>query len=323
MVCMTDPATQHRFYGDLATWWPLVSPPAEYAEEAAYVARLLDAASIPVREVLELGSGGGNNAVHLRARFAMTLADLSEHMLAVSRRLNPECEHHHGDMRTVRLGRRFDAVFVHDAVDYMASEADLVRAVGTAWVHCRPGGLAVFVPDSVAETFEESSDHGGSDGVDGRGVRYLEWTWDPDPADDWTRTEYAFLLRDADGSVWVAHETHRWGCSAATSGSGCSWTPASTRRLSPRRPARTARRARCSSATDRRARRTARELPGRVLVVRWRVVCDAGRGRARVSSGAGCWSRASRATYANQSCRSGLRALEVVPRNCGSNLAAP
>jgi hypothetical protein len=42
-------------------------------------------------------------------------------------------------------------------------------------------------------------------------VRYLEWTWDPDPADSWALTEYAFLLRDPDGSVEVVHETHRLG----------------------------------------------------------------------------------------------------------------
>ena len=42
-------------------------------------------------------------------------------------------------------------------------------------------------------------------------VRYLDWTWDPDPTDTWTSTEYAFLLRDADGSRRVVHETHRLG----------------------------------------------------------------------------------------------------------------
>jgi SAM-dependent methyltransferase len=166
--------------------------------------------------VLELGSGGGHNAVHLKRRFAMTLVDLSEDMLAVSRQLNPDCEHHRGDMRTARLGRTFDAVFVHDAVDYLTNEADLRLAVGTAFTHCRPGGIAVFVPDDTAETFQESSDHGGGDGVDGRSVRYLEWTWDPDPRDTWVLTEYAFLLRDADGSVRSVHETHRLGLFSRT-----------------------------------------------------------------------------------------------------------
>jgi SAM-dependent methyltransferase len=202
---------EYEFYGDLAGWWPLISQPADYADEAAYFARILRSASIPVRDVLELGSGGGNNASHLKAHFAMTLVDLSAEMLDVSRRLNPECEHHRGDMRTVRLGRLFEAVFVHDAVGYMTSESDLRLAIETAFAHCRPGGIAVFVPDDTAEKFESSSDHGGHDGGDGRGVRFLEWNWDPDPADDWVRTEYVFLLRDADGAMRVVHESHRTG----------------------------------------------------------------------------------------------------------------
>jgi len=208
---MTDPPATHRFYGDLAGWWPLISPPGEYAEEAAYIATILGSASIPVGDVLELGSGGGHNAVHLKATFSMTLVDLSEGMLEVSRRLNPDCAHHLGDLRTVRLGRSFDAVLVHDAVDYMVTEADLGQAVETAFAHCRPGGIAVFVPDATRETFEESADHGGTDGPDGRGVRYLEWSWDPDPDDSWTVTEYAFLLRDGGRPVDTVHETHRTG----------------------------------------------------------------------------------------------------------------
>lgn len=208
---MSQHRATHRFYGDLAVWWPLISPPEEYEEEAAFVATVLRSAPIPVRHVLELGSGGGNNALHLKASFTMTLIDLSEEMLEVSRRLNPECDHHRGDMRIVRLGRTFDAVFVHDAVDYMATEADLRQAVETAFTHCRAGGLAVFVPDRTREDFEETSDHGGNDGAHGRGVRYLEWSWDPDPEDTWALTEYAFLLRDVDGSVQVVHETHRLG----------------------------------------------------------------------------------------------------------------
>lgn len=208
---MTEETGQHRFYVDLAPWWPLISPPEEYAEEAAFAAGLLAAASIPVHDVLELGSGGGHNALHLKARFALTLVDLSAQMVVQSQLLNPECEHHVGDMRTLRLGREFDAVFVHDAVDYMTTETDLRQAIQTAYAHCRPGGVAVFVPDDTVETFEPGTDHGGHDSPDGRGVRYLEWTWDPDPSDTWVATEYAFLLREGPEKVRLVHETHHTG----------------------------------------------------------------------------------------------------------------
>ena len=209
---MTSSSTTHRLYSDLAPWWPLISPPDEYAEEAAFAAGLLGSGEPPVREVLELGSGGGHNARYLKDRFTMTLVDRSAQMLEVSRRLNPQCEHIRGDMRTLRLDRTFDAVFVHDAIDYMLTTKDLALAVQTAFVHCRPGAVAVFVPDSTAETFEPTSGLGGSDDGTGlRGVRYLEWTWDPDPADTCVDTVYVFALRDADGSVEVVHERHRTG----------------------------------------------------------------------------------------------------------------
>jgi len=106
-------------------------------------------------------------------------------------------------------------VLIHDAVDYMTSEADLLEAVRTALVHCRPGGVAVFAPDCVTETFEPGKECGGVDGPDGRGARYLEWSWNPDPADSWIVTEFGFLLRDGDGRVTSVHETHRTGLFAA------------------------------------------------------------------------------------------------------------
>jgi SAM-dependent methyltransferase len=200
-----------RFYDDLARWWPLISPPEEYAEEADFIAAVLRESAADVHDVLELGSGGGSNAVHLKKHFSMTLTDLSEPMLAVSRRLNPDCRHQQGDMRTLRLGETFDAVLVHDAVDYMLTDDDLLAAMRTAYEHCRPGGVAVFVPDNLAENFTPGADHSGADATDGSGARLLEWTWDPDPADSTITTEYVFVLRDAHGVVEVTHETHRTG----------------------------------------------------------------------------------------------------------------
>ncbi|MGB3258736.1 MAG: class I SAM-dependent methyltransferase, partial [Ornithinimicrobium sp.] len=101
-----------RMYADLARWWPLLSPPEEYVEEAATIAGLLGTGVADVRTLLELGSGGGHNTVHLKRDFQMTLVDLSPDMLAVSASLNPDCEHLEADMRTLRLGRIFDAVLI-------------------------------------------------------------------------------------------------------------------------------------------------------------------------------------------------------------------
>lgn len=197
-----------KLYNELAPWWPLMSSPAEYVEEAAFYQRTLEAAARrPLVTLVELGSGGGNNASHLKARFEMVLVEPAAGMLAVSQTLNPECEHVLGDMRTIRLGRQFDGVFVHDAVAYLTTEADLQLAIETAFVHCRPGGAALFAPDHVRENFRASTDCGGNDG-DERGLRYLSWCWDPDPDDTTYLTDYAYLLRMPDGTMQVEHDRH-------------------------------------------------------------------------------------------------------------------
>jgi SAM-dependent methyltransferase len=198
-----------RLYDDLAGWWPLLSPPAEYVEEAADLLGRLPVAPDGLQStLLELGSGGVSLAYHLKRHYRMTLTDRSPGMLAVSRALNPECEHMTGDMRTLRLGREFDIVLIHDAIMYATDAASVQQALRTAALHCRHGGLVVVLPDFVRETFAAGTDCGGHDADDGRGLRYLEWSWDPDPSDDTYLTEYAFLLRGAGGMVDVVHDRH-------------------------------------------------------------------------------------------------------------------
>jgi SAM-dependent methyltransferase len=199
-------------YDSIADWWPVISPPSEYAEEAVlYVDMIRDASSIPVRKVLELGSGGGNNASHMKRAFAMTLVEPAEKMRELSRALNPECMHLPGDMRDLRLGRTFDAVFVHDAVMYMTTEDDLRAALATVAAHLAPGGAALVAPDATTETFSEATGHGGGEDESGRRARYLEWTMPPEPGTTSFETHYAFLLREPDGSVRVAHDVHHEG----------------------------------------------------------------------------------------------------------------
>jgi len=136
--------------------------------------------------------------------------DLSPGMLAVSQKLNPECEHIQEDMRTVRLGRQFDAIFVHDAVDYMTEPLDLQQAIETAFLHCRPGGVALFAPDHTRENFRPSTSHGGHDGH-GRSLRYLEWTWDPDPDDSTYLSVMVYLLRQGADEIRTVEDKHLCG----------------------------------------------------------------------------------------------------------------
>ena len=198
---------QPLLYGELTPWYRLIDPAADHADEAAAYAAMLARVDAPAGgTLLELGAGAGGNASFIKRQFRCTLTDISPEMQALSREINPECEHLPGDMRTLRLGRAFDAVLVHDAVAYMTTRADLAAVAATAVAHTRPGGAALFAPDYVRETFSEKAElHAGDEGA--RSLRCLEWAWDPDPRDDTYAVEYAFLLRDRD-EVKAVHDRH-------------------------------------------------------------------------------------------------------------------
>lgn len=157
-----------RLYNDLAYLWPVVSPPEEYIVEAAEWLDVIRSRLVVAERgnrrptLLELGCGGGHLLSHLTRHFTTEAVDISERMLEISQRLNADTAHHLGDMRTVRLGRAFDVVIIHDAINYMLTETDLRAAIGTATAHLNPGGVALLAPDWLQETFS--------------GPRLADWT---------------------------------------------------------------------------------------------------------------------------------------------------
>lgn len=182
----------------MADWWQVFSPTIEYVDEAAFFGKLFKDAGVST--LLELGSGGGNVASFLKNDFEMTLTDLSPEMLENSRRQNPDCEHFLGDMLDLRLDRTFDGVFIHDAIMYMLSEAELRSAFETAYEHCKPGGTLIVAPDCTRETFKAITRYDGNDMElpDTRSVRYIQWNTDPDPED--TKFDCDFIIALKNGS---------------------------------------------------------------------------------------------------------------------------
>ncbi|HSJ37703.1 MAG TPA: class I SAM-dependent methyltransferase [Planococcus sp. (in: firmicutes)] len=194
-----------KLYKELAEWWPLMSPHTEYKKEAALYLALIRRFHPAVKRAVEFGSGGGSNAYYLKRHFSMTLTDLSLDMLRVSEQLNPDCEHIQGDMKTLDLGLQFDLVFIHDAIMYITNKDDLLKVMRNAKKHLNEKGILMIMTDQFKETFRPVTDHGGTDGGK-RGIRYLEWTWDSDPDDHMTETEYAYILRDENGQIFREYD---------------------------------------------------------------------------------------------------------------------
>lgn len=194
-----------KLYKELAEWWPLMSPHTEYEEEAALYLEIILRYHTDVKAAVEFGSGGGNNAFYLKQRFSMTLTDLSADMLKVSEQLNPDCEHVQGDMRKLDLGATFDLVFIHDAIMHLTHKDELLEVMVNAKKHLNEDGILMIMTDHFKETFKPVTDHGGID-AGKRGMRYLEWTYDSNPDDHVTETEYAYIMRDENGTVFREYD---------------------------------------------------------------------------------------------------------------------
>ena len=202
---------QHRMYYDLAHLWPAISSPEEYATEAPYWRGALQAELGQGRhEILELGVGGGHLLSHLTSDFQVTAVDISPNMLANSIQLNPEGEHHVGDMRSVRLGRTFDAVIIHDAISYMLTEDDLRSTFATARVHLEQGGVFICAPDWFRETFPGTLVSHWINRKGGREVTFIEYATDPDPDDETTESLFFYIIKE-EGNLRIERDHHTFG----------------------------------------------------------------------------------------------------------------
>jgi ubiquinone/menaquinone biosynthesis C-methylase UbiE len=144
-------------YNELAWTEDLLSDLTETEHELeGYVDLIRRHAPTPPSTMLHLGCGAGSYDTVFKRHFAVTGVDLSRGMLDRARQRHPDLEYHEADMRTVRLGRQFDAVAIPDSIDYMATKADLCRALDTAVAHLRPGGVLLVV-GKTREIFRDNN----------------------------------------------------------------------------------------------------------------------------------------------------------------------
>ena len=149
-----EPATSSWIaYNELAWTEDLLSDPADCeAEGAVHVDLIRRNSSFAPRTLLHPGCGAGGHDDVFKRHFAVTGVDISPGMLDRARQRHPDIEYIEGDMRTMRLGREFDAVAIPDSIDYMASLPELRMAIETAAAHLKPGGI-LLVTGKTREIF--------------------------------------------------------------------------------------------------------------------------------------------------------------------------
>lgn len=131
----------------------------DYGREAEEVLARIRRHRPEARSLLDVACGTG---LHLAAfagvGFDVEGVELSEAMLAVARDRLPGIPLHQGDMRTFRLGRRFDAVVcLFSAIGYMTTLDDLATAFTTMGHHLVDGGVLVVEPWFRPEDWHDGS----------------------------------------------------------------------------------------------------------------------------------------------------------------------
>lgn len=129
----------------------------DYDREAAMVADRIRGHRPQARTVLDVACGTGLHLAGLAGQgFAVEGTDLSEAMLAVARDRLPGVALHAGDMRTFRLGRRFDAVVcLFSAIGYATTLDGLATTVANFRDHLVAGGVLVVEPWFEPEDWHE------------------------------------------------------------------------------------------------------------------------------------------------------------------------
>jgi SAM-dependent methyltransferase len=136
-------------------YYDLLYRDKDYAGEAEYIRALIQRERPGAVSVLDLGCGTGRHDLLLSEQgYRVTGVDISPDMLSIAQRHCNEWQAPagkqaptfvQGDVRSVRLGQRFDVVVsLFHVMSYQSTNDDLLAAFRTLREHTAPGGLVLF-----------------------------------------------------------------------------------------------------------------------------------------------------------------------------------
>jgi len=196
-------------YGDLAWTESIIASPADYADETEFYVNLIkENAQTETKNLLHLGCGAGVNDYTFKKHFKVTGVDISEKMIEIARKTNPEVTYLQGDMRSVDLNERFDIVAIPDSIDYMVTLPELQSAIAAACKHLMPGGVLLIVAKTREELRENNFCYtGAKDDVE---ITIFENNFIPKQDPSTYEATLVYLIRQ-EGKLSIHTDIHRLG----------------------------------------------------------------------------------------------------------------
>jgi SAM-dependent methyltransferase len=202
---------ERRLYSDLAWTWPIISPVEDYIEETELFSKLIiEHSKIEVKTLLHIGCGGGHNDYTFKKHFKVISVDISEDMLSLAKKLNPEVNYQYGDMRTISLKERFDSVIALDSINYIKTVENLQRIFITAYEHLKPGGVFLTLVEQIAGQFKQNNITHSTHSQGEVEITFIEHYYDPDPTDTNYEVTFIYLIHGG-GKLEVHTDCHLCG----------------------------------------------------------------------------------------------------------------
>jgi SAM-dependent methyltransferase len=170
----------------------------DYPAESEALHSIIQEASPGARTLLDVACGTGAHLAILRRWYEVEGVDLSPEMLEVARARLGDVPLHMADMRTLELGRRFDAVTcLFSAIGYVTDPAEMRSTIRRIADHVAPGGVLLVDgwvrPEDWGDEF-----HGGPDVASDEETMVVRLTFTR-RVGSITELDLHHLVRDADG----------------------------------------------------------------------------------------------------------------------------
>jgi ubiquinone/menaquinone biosynthesis C-methylase UbiE len=135
-------------FGEMARYYDLLYGAKDYRTESRKLVALARRYGRSAgRSWLDVACGTGRHLEFLRRQYSVVGVDRSPQMLRVARKRLPGVRLVRGDMRSFRLGARFDVLScLFSAIGHLTSEDDLRRTFENFSDHLEPGGVMIVEP---------------------------------------------------------------------------------------------------------------------------------------------------------------------------------
>lgn len=144
-------------YQSLAKYYDKIYKWKDYKKEVDFLEWLFKRFKLKVNDILEVACGTGAHTVLLKERgYSILGIDINKEMLDVAKEKIKDVEFIQGDMRKLKLRRKFDCILcLFSSVAYNQNYDELEQTLKNFYNHLKEKGILVFDNGFFKDTFVE------------------------------------------------------------------------------------------------------------------------------------------------------------------------